>query len=75
MNAKRRAGSLLFGLILAACANTSTTPAPVGSTPPTPKAAALAGLPFAMHVYLAGNADISRSRVCDIFVASDTSEL
>ena len=33
MNAKRRAASLLLGVLLAACAGTPTTPTPAGSSP------------------------------------------
>lgn len=36
MNAKRRAASLLLGVILAACAGTPTSPMPTGSSPPAP---------------------------------------
>ena len=39
MNAKRRAASLLLGIVLAACANTPTSPTPAGSAgAPTPAA-------------------------------------
>ena len=36
MNAKRRAASLLLGVLLAACAGTPATPTPAGSSPPAP---------------------------------------
>jgi len=38
MNAKRRAASLLLGVVLAACGSTPATPTPAGSTQPTPSA-------------------------------------
>lgn len=42
MNEKRRAASLLLGVVLAACGSTPTTPTPAGSTQPTPSAPPIA---------------------------------
>jgi len=54
MNAKRRAASLLLGVLLAACAGTPATPTPVGSLSPvpitTPGPTAIPALPNASPV-------------------------
>ena len=51
MNAKRRAASLLLGVLLAACAATPASPTPTGSPPPvpmtTPSSTATPALPSA----------------------------
>ena len=48
MNAKRRAASLLLGVVLAACGSTPATPMPAGSTQPTPSPLDTLG-PTAIH--------------------------
>ena len=45
MNAKRRAASLLLAVLLAACANTSATPTPAGSSPAAPRPTPVTTIP------------------------------